>query len=111
MADRTASRLARLLDEERVALLSGDYDRLAGLAARKEALFARLPEGDPALPGLAAAVARNQRILEAAMRGLAAGREAIRDRQTEPPLTTYAADGKTTAPVGGGATDALDRRA
>jgi len=110
MGDRTALRIARLLEEERAAILSGDYDTLAPIAARKDTLFARLGPSDPALPELAAAVQRNQHLLEAAMRGLAAGREAIAARDGTVELTTYAADGRTSAASVPG-TDTLDRRA
>lgn len=110
MGDRTAARLFRLLGEERTAILSGDYDTLPAIAARKDTLFARLGPSDPALPDLAAAVQRNQRLLEAAMRGLATGRDAIAARSGPVELTTYAADGRTSATQAPG-TDTLDRRA
>ena len=111
MGDRTAARLLRLLKDEREAILSGAYDRLGPIAPRKETLLTKLAPSDPALPSVAAAVTRNQALLEAAMRGLAAGRDAIAERKAGPKLTTYSADGSTSEAAGSPGSEPLDRRA
>lgn len=79
MNDR-ATALERLLREERELILSGRFDALGALAERKAAALARLPETPPAGPRLSALVQqldRNQALLDAAIRGVAAARARI----------------------------------
>lgn len=66
--------LDTLLDEERLALLSGDLDQIAQIAAQKEDLIDALnslsPAGQDALKDLQAKVARNQVLLDGALQGI-----------------------------------------
>jgi flagellar biosynthesis/type III secretory pathway chaperone len=64
--------LLDLLTEEREAILKGAFDKLPGLAGRKEALFGDLAAAavsGPTLRRIGAQVGRNQRLLAAALRG------------------------------------------
>ena len=75
--------LVALLDEERDALIAGDYDRAEALLARKETLSATVekgfaaaepasiaPEIKPRLVTLQAALSRNENLLRSARAGL-----------------------------------------
>lgn len=73
MPDILDQTLLDLLAEERQSILSGAFDKLPGLAGRKEALFAELAQTAVTVPKLrriGAQVSRNQRLLAAALRGL-----------------------------------------
>ena len=64
--------LLDLLTEERQAILTGEFDKLPGLAGRKEALFGDLAAAAVTVPKLrriGVQVSRNQRLLAAALRG------------------------------------------
>ena len=87
--------LAKLLEEERQAILAGRWDALAALAPRKEAGLAALgPAGPGALQPLAGRLARNQALLLAALAGTreALGRRAAL-RASRAGLVTYDAQG------------------
>ncbi len=106
--------LWRLLKEERMALLSGDLPALPGLIARKERLLDDLrPGGAPetaALDRLRKAAEDNQRLLEAALKGVRAARAHLETaRSGGPPLSTY--DAKGHAEIHGGARPSVERRA
>ena len=73
MADILDQTLLDLLFEERRAILAGEFDKLSGLALRKEALFDDLAAAAVTVPRLrqiGAQVSRNQRLLAAALHGL-----------------------------------------
>ncbi|NCO86073.1 MAG: flagellar protein FlgN [Rhodobacterales bacterium] len=73
MAENTTSALLDLLETERAAILAGQFDSLAPLAPRKEALFAALAQApaDPAtLDRLGRSLTHNQSLLEAAILGV-----------------------------------------
>jgi flagellar biosynthesis/type III secretory pathway chaperone len=73
MADILDQTLLDLLTEERQAIMAGQFDKLSGLAGRKEALFGDLAMAAVTVPRLrqiGIQVSRNQRLLAAAMRGL-----------------------------------------
>ncbi len=87
--------LGILLDEERKMILSGSWDDLQSLAAKKEACLAVLANGAAAdLPKLAVGLARNQALLLAAIEGV---REVSRRRaamaSSRTGLVTYNAQG------------------
>lgn len=94
----------RLLSEERVAVLGGDFTRIGEFAARKQGLLGELEGLIPtargtravrqALSGLIAEGKRNERILMAARRGLSAARRRIEAiAATRRGDVAYAADG------------------
>ena len=83
MKTKRIDELVALLDEERDALVAGDYDRAEALLARKETLSAAVekgfaaadpadiaPELKPRLVTLQAALFRNENLLRAARLGL-----------------------------------------
>jgi len=92
-----AARLARLLREERDALLAGDLDALGALAAEKERLADALGQAAPDAPerlrDLARHAEENGRLLEAARAGLVAAQERIAAIRAGAPLATYDAAG------------------
>ncbi|MGR3465275.1 hypothetical protein [Limimaricola sp.] len=96
------TRLSALLARERAALLSGRFEALGPLLDAKEALLQQLsaqPER-AALTALHAELARNARLLEAALSGLREGRaraEAL--RATKDGFATYGRDGRSRAPA------------
>ncbi|MDH3264318.1 MAG: flagellar biosynthesis protein FlgN [Paracoccaceae bacterium] len=92
--------LARLLEQERAALLSGDLAQLPALVAGKERLLLALeeatarPDAD-ALDRLKARATANQALLDAALRGVRAARARLETaRAGGPALSTYDARGK-----------------
>ncbi|GAB4295462.1 MAG: hypothetical protein Kow0058_13040 [Roseovarius sp.] len=115
------ARLDDLLERERGALLAGRLERLPALLEEKTALLAALAgAGDAAAPGperqhlltaLGAKAARNQTLLEAALRGIraATGRIAAL-RQTRRTFETYDRAGRR-RPIGDDAAARLERRA
>lgn len=75
-AEPAATALARLLEEERSAILSGRFADLEPLGLRKRDLLSALADSDepaPTLARLGARVAQNQRLLAAAIAGLRDG--------------------------------------
>lgn len=110
----TVTALNDVLDAERSVLLSGQLDRLEGLAREKEQLLSRLGLVNgrpPELVKLRDKLTRNQALLSAAARGARAARDRIAVLRAGPaPLRTYEQDGapKVVAPC---ARPGLNRRA
>lgn len=79
MADRTTA-IERLLNEVRVALRTGAYDRLETLAKRQSELVGSLAEDPPPelaeVERLRRAATENRRLIEAALAGIRAARPA-----------------------------------
>lgn len=112
-----------LLQEERAAILSGAFDRLDDLSARKTALLDEIEtrteaagrEGNPAeretrretLHGAAAILSRraseNQNLLSAAMDGARKAGEMIERLRTGAPAGFYGASGERVATAGASA--------
>jgi flagellar biosynthesis/type III secretory pathway chaperone len=97
--DPTAA-LRRLLKDERLALLSGDLAALPALIADKERLLGALGGGSApdatALERLRYAAVGNQRLLEAALRGVSTARARLETvRSGGPALSTYNARGQS----------------
>jgi flagellar biosynthesis/type III secretory pathway chaperone len=97
MPSDTLNEIESLLGAERNALLTGDFDALADLAERKEALIGQLAKTDagaPTLRRLRARAERNAALLEASMRGLRGiSRRLSEIRRANGPLQTYGQDG------------------
>ena len=75
MSDRKAAAFERLLQDEREMILTGRFDAIADISARKAEALGELPDWDlPAarLGALARQVTRNQGLLDAAIRGMKA---------------------------------------
>lgn len=113
MTDNLDQRLLDLLTEERQVILTGQFDRLPGLAGRKETLFGDLAAAEVTVPRLrqiGKQVSRNQRLLAAALRGL---REVgdrlgfVRDIRDN--LSTYDSSGQKTTV--GSARPSFERKA
>jgi hypothetical protein len=71
--DDTGTRLVALVEEERDALLTGDFERMADLVAEKQSLAAILekdPDAVEILSPLRAAMERNQQLYDRALEGL-----------------------------------------
>jgi flagellar biosynthesis/type III secretory pathway chaperone len=113
MSDPRYTEIEALLDDERAALLAGDFTALPGLAERKEALLEDLAGSEPARGTLAALrgrAERNAELLAAASRGVRTVVRRIADiRDANGPLKTYGEDGRhrTLGSVSG----ALEKRA
>ncbi|MBC7133492.1 MAG: flagellar protein FlgN [Roseovarius sp.] len=104
-----------LLERERDCLLAGDLGALAGLAAEKEALMARL--GESGLPEAAAAAAlrekaqRNQQLLDAALQGIRRVSARLGAyRQVRRSMETYDPQGRKET-IAGTVVHRLERRA
>lgn len=102
-AERSARLIARLLEDERAALLGGRHARLADLAQRKAILVNELAASDTGrriLARLRPAFARNLALMGAVRAGLA-GIRATSAGSTAA-LRTYDSDGRTgaTGPAG-----------
>ena len=84
--ERRARTARRLLERARARLARGEFDGLAALSERTEAAAAALAAADPgespraraALEDIAEAAARNGRLIEAAMEGVARARASLR---------------------------------
>lgn len=98
MADQKPTALLRLLDEERTALLRGDYVDLDRIAPAKQKLLAKLPEqtmSDKSMARVAHAVRRNQSLLAAAIDGMRAAKGRMQGlRQQRSSFSTYDQSGK-----------------
>jgi hypothetical protein len=71
MSKVAVERLAQLLDVERTALLSGDFDAVGALAPEKEKLAQQFDDSDARyLRTLSATLARNTALLAAAQEGV-----------------------------------------
>lgn len=104
-----------LLEREKASLLAGDLAALAGLAAEKEALLARLREsGANQLAGVAALrerATRNQRLLDAAMLGIRRVSARLSAyRQVRRSMETYDPQGRKET-IAGAVVHRLERRA
>jgi flagellar biosynthesis/type III secretory pathway chaperone len=90
--------LERVLDDERAAILSGDYSQLEGLEAHKYRLanaFERIESSDPAgVEALRQKTLRNQALLAAAGRGFQAALTQVRDLRSGAFQATYSRSGK-----------------
>ena len=96
MADRTAAALAALLDDERAAILTGDYAALGPLSPRKARLteaLARAPVRRRAYDMLMARTVANQRLLEAAAAGFRAAQRTDGAPDATPGFAAYGSDG------------------
>lgn len=99
--------LLGILEEEYRILTGGNYDRLADLVARKEAIDAAsfdVSGADPRLlDRIRVAARRNAELLEAARRGMDGARRTIREARMGATQQTYARDGARkplSAPLG-----------
>lgn len=95
----TVAELERILQLEQDLLLSGDYDSLAALVARKERLITRFVESRPPLDAeahrrLADHAARNEALLGSARRGLQAALSQLRQLSEGSEQTTYSRTGE-----------------
>ncbi len=97
--DTELDQLDALLEAERVALLQGNLEALAGMLPNKEALIGALnasaPDDLPALKAIDVKVRRNQLLLDGALEGIreVAGRMAEMRRMRNG-LETYSPDGR-----------------
>lgn len=93
MANQKPTALLKLLDEERAALLRGDYADLDRLAPSKQKLLARIGESalsEQNMQRVAHAVRRNQSLLAAAIDGMRAAKGRIDGmRQQRSSFSTY----------------------
>ena len=98
MPDDPLVRLHRIVSDERQAFLSGDYAALAGIADEKERLLNDLQDRRPSrksLQDLRKTMEHNQRLAEAALKGVQAAQARIGALlQVQAGLTTYDPDGK-----------------
>lgn len=90
-----------VLDKERKALLEGDLDTISELLAKKEELFEALREIEfdsvEGLGGLQGKAARNQVLLDGALKGIRAVAERMNTmRQVRKNLETYDRSGRKT---------------
>ena len=100
--DRVFEKLDILLDEERAALLNGDFDAVSNLGTRKERLFEKMAQADlgsiPKLDDLRSKTARNQLLMEAALQGIRSVAERMSAlRRVRDTLETYDGQGRKTA--------------
>ncbi|SDH31654.1 hypothetical protein [Alloyangia pacifica] len=99
-----------LLDEERRALLSGEFTRLPELDRAKQACAMRYMAQPVRAPALLAALRRNQRLLGSALQGLAAVRSRLSDwERLSQRMETYGPDGQKTG-IGHGPTGKIHRK-
>lgn len=92
--DSTTDRLLDLLEREKQAILSADFDTLARILAEKEALMPLLHPSRTELQGLRDKVSRNGRLLESAMAGLRSAQKRLSIlREVGSSLSTYTKDG------------------
>lgn len=98
MPTELAARFRRLAADERAALISGRFGALAELVGRKRAAVEELAATSGGeiedLRGLAAQANANQRLIEAALKGVRSARTRVRIIQAAANgMTAYAADG------------------
>lgn len=98
MADSPLQKLDHVLDLERRALISADFDPLGGLLAQKEILLGQVGAGRPTLDQLRrtqAKMADNQALLAAAIKGVAAAGERLEALQNvQKTLSVYDDSGR-----------------
>ena len=103
MSDRKTAALLALLNEERAALLKGDYVDLDRLSPSKQKMLASLPEhalSESNLKRVAHAIRRNQSLLAAAIDGIRAAQGKMSNlRAQRASFTTYDRSGSQ-RPVG-----------
>lgn len=96
MSERRIAQLRTLLEEEKQALLRADFDSLATLADRKEAIIVQL-SADPlrgnTLQELRDANARNQALLAAIAKGISAVRLVVVQHHKARNASFYQKDG------------------
>lgn len=97
MTDPVAHRLLRILEVERAALLSGDFDRLRGFDAEKSELIDSLESARPdaeTLALLSNLVQRNLALADAARRGIRDVAERLKAvGRVQKSFETYSRDG------------------
>ncbi|EKE43790.1 hypothetical protein OCGS_2124 [Oceaniovalibus guishaninsula JLT2003] len=94
---RNRTDLARLLEDERAALLKGDFAALSRLEGPKERAIDALADLSAAeIEAIGAKAALNQQLLQAAMRGIAAARDRLAAIRDGAQVATYDTDGTVT---------------
>lgn len=95
---KAVDRLARLLEIEHVALLSGDFETVGGLVAEKEVLATQFDDANATeLKFLSTALARNSTLFAAAHEGVTTVVSALRQqRAARTTLSSYDSSGKAT---------------
>ena len=96
MSKSVADRLARLLEEERTALLAGDLEQVGAMAAEKESLAHSFHDtNSAALSALANDLARNGALLAAAKDGVTTVLTTLNNqREARNTLSTYDSQGR-----------------
>lgn len=98
---RPISSLTALLEQERTALLSGDFKTLAQLSTSKERLLKLVAQSQPSqadLNTLQRLSARNGKLLASSARGFKSARERLSQARIKPPqFKTYGPSGGMTA--------------
>ena len=112
---RLFTRIERLLDQEKEAVLSGDLQQLPHLLTQKEKLFSQIaekPDLDLALLSrLQQKTEHNQKILDAAMLGIRAASDRMSDiKSNGSGLKTYSPQG-VRAQISGVQTRSFEKRA
>ena len=103
-ADRDIHAVRTLLDQQRSALLQGDFDALETMPERLARALRRLAaNGAPRdqIESLQARAAHNARLIGAARRGVAQAMAHLK-QTSRTGLTTYAADGRQVAATSAG---------
>lgn len=99
-----AETLGELLDRSRAAVMAGDFDALAGLAAETDAALQRFRPRDGAeLTSLVRKAAQNAAMLQAAAAGLRAARDRLREIGTLQRSIGYDGQGRRVGHQTGGA--------
>jgi len=96
MTKSAVNRLARLLEEERNALLTGNLEQVGALAAEKEALADAFDDTNAqALAGLSHDLVRNGALLAAAREGVTTVLATLsKQREARNSLSTYDSQGR-----------------
>lgn len=98
MSKGVVERLAQLLDVERTALLSGDFETVSALASQKETLAQQLDESDARhLRALSPTLTRNTALLAAAQEGVSTVLSTLKaQREARMTLSSYDSSGNAT---------------
>lgn len=96
MTRANIQRLSRLLETERLALLSGDFEKIGTLVAEKTHLADVLSLEQPEdLRGLTSSLNRNNKLLKAAQNGINRAVLTLeKQRESREALASYDPDGK-----------------